>query len=131
AFHPVDLDFVAPIGHGSAVVDFLGLGARYKVCTEGPHYNDPATFGRLWTLQRGNLKINVIESRTWNPLDVILCFRLSCIYGYLSANGAWHAYADLTAGGTAMTSPAKFSFPDGVPGQSTIRTVTRKFTSRG
>ncbi|KAJ6494903.1 hypothetical protein C8R47DRAFT_1213563 [Mycena vitilis] len=131
AFHPNNLDFVAPVGHGSAVVDFLGLGAHYRPGGQESHYCNHAFIARLWTLTCGDLKINVIEGKTWNPLDVILSSQLSCIYGYLGANGVWHAYPDLTTEGIALTSPSKFPLRHGAAHGSSIRTLAHKYMARG
>ncbi|KAJ7165231.1 hypothetical protein C8R46DRAFT_900956 [Mycena filopes] len=130
-FTPEDLDFVVGIGLGIHVVDYLVIGANYVLSTDSSGYHNLNGVHRVWTLMLGSLKINVIESLSRNPLDVISFFHMTCVHGAWLANGLWHGYPGLTAHGLAITTPARFPIPSGVEGKLKVWQVVRKYTARG
>ncbi|KAJ6477467.1 hypothetical protein C8R47DRAFT_1220003 [Mycena vitilis] len=102
------IDIVAPSGKGHAVVDYLQLASSYTTRSQVSQYNYATNIARVWSLKSHSLTINVIESLTENVLDVVLNFKMTCVYGIWTAKGVWHAYPDLTEGGIAVTTPVKF-----------------------
>ncbi|KAJ6512270.1 hypothetical protein C8R47DRAFT_1064866 [Mycena vitilis] len=102
------IDIVAPSGKGHAVVDYLQLASSYTIRSQVSQYNYATNIARVWSLKSHSLTINVIESLTENVLDVVLNFKMTCVYGIWTAKGVWHAYPDLTEGGIAVTTPVKF-----------------------
>ncbi|KAJ7165233.1 hypothetical protein C8R46DRAFT_1220356 [Mycena filopes] len=130
-FLPVDLDFVARVGQGPRVVDFLILSARYKLVKDSAEYRNVNAMGRMWTLKRGDRSINVLESLTLNPLDTILHFHLSCVYGAWFADGVWHGYMHLTTEGMAITTPGRFALPMSLERRQNVWRILQKYIDRG
>jgi hypothetical protein len=132
-FDPGDLDFVTGIGQGTTVVDFIMLAAHYEVTTNSDEYLNAIGIGQMWTMKLADtLQINVIESCTSNPLDLVTTFHLSCVYGAWFANGVWHGYPRLTAAGSAVTTPCRF--PVGLGGldhHHNVWSVLHKYMQRG
>ncbi|KAK7008336.1 hypothetical protein R3P38DRAFT_2791901 [Favolaschia claudopus] len=53
-------------------------------------------FGPVWSLALGdNLKINIIESITDEPLDAVVRFHFTCVVAAWHADGIWLAYPEL------------------------------------
>ncbi|KAJ6489222.1 hypothetical protein C8R47DRAFT_1215576 [Mycena vitilis] len=131
-FNPGDLDFITPHGVGLRVVGFLRGAAKYRVIADSNDYPIDARFRTMWTLMLGdNLKINVIESSTTNPLDCVTTFHMTCVYGAWFADCVWHAYAGLTERGTAITTPARFPIAEGVQRHRAVWRVLHKYMARG
>ncbi|KAJ6494901.1 hypothetical protein C8R47DRAFT_1213561 [Mycena vitilis] len=130
-FTPGDLDCIVPCYKGHAVVDFLRMGSGYQVAATGLNFHGVPHVNRLWTMEKGSLTINVVECSTANVLDIILCFHMSCVYGFWDADCVWHGYPGLTADGTAITSPTKFPYPSEENTITDIWNVTHKYIDRG
>ncbi|KAJ6447851.1 hypothetical protein C8R47DRAFT_1231255 [Mycena vitilis] len=131
SFTPGDLDCIVPCYKGHAVVDFLRIGSGYEVIATGLGFHGVPHVNRVWTMEKGSLTINVVECLTENVLDIILCFHMSCVYGFWNADCVWHGYAGLTADGTAVTTPTKFPYPSEQNTVTDIWNVTHKYIDRG
>ncbi|KAJ7165202.1 hypothetical protein C8R46DRAFT_1220322 [Mycena filopes] len=107
SFIPRHLNIVVGRGQGPYVVDFLALGPRYRL-QGGPDCRNANGIHCVWTMQLGQITINVIEALSFNPLDAITFFHLSCVYGAWFANGLWHGYPALTVRGVALATPSRF-----------------------
>jgi hypothetical protein len=92
AFCPTDLDVYTPRGGGWKVVQFFKKGGKYRVTKATSAYDFAAGIGKVFTLRHRASKktINIIESISLNPLDAVLHFHLSCIFGAWTANHFWH-----------------------------------------
>ncbi|KAJ6495745.1 hypothetical protein C8R47DRAFT_1069594 [Mycena vitilis] len=106
SFQPPDLTFVAIRGRGGVVLDFLHMAGGYQPVRRAGEYI--SGLGKLWSaVNVVGTKINVIESLTNSPFDVIGQFHLSCVYGAWTANGLLHGYPQLTAAGHTIATPVK------------------------
>ncbi|KAJ7177869.1 hypothetical protein C8R46DRAFT_1212605 [Mycena filopes] len=131
-FVPGDLDFATGVGRGAMVVDFLMLLAEYELTQDSVEYQDLPGIGRMWTLLlRLDVKINVLESLSSNPLDTIASFHLSCVHGALLPAGLWHAYPGLTSNGVAFTTPSQFPTPPTAARSRSAWSVLHKYEDRG
>ncbi|KAJ7168601.1 hypothetical protein C8R46DRAFT_1217995 [Mycena filopes] len=131
-FVPGDLDIATGVGRGPMVVDFLMLLAGYEITRDSAEYQDLPGIGRMWTLMlRVDIKINVLESLSSNPLDTIASFHLSCVHGALLATGLWHGYPGMTSNGMAFTTPAKFPYPLTPARVRSAWSVLHKYQDRG
>ncbi|KAJ6494904.1 hypothetical protein C8R47DRAFT_1213564 [Mycena vitilis] len=130
-FTPGDLDFIAPRGQGKRVVTFLEMAGRYCVLDGARQYTQQPGLAHMWTLTLGNLKLNVMEVTSSNPLDCITNFHLTCVYGAWFADSVWHGYPGLTESGVAVTTPTKFPLQEGLRRHKTIWNVLQKYTGRG
>ncbi|KAJ7893234.1 hypothetical protein B0H13DRAFT_1886480 [Mycena leptocephala] len=108
-FAPGDLDFFTPSGRGRLVVDFLASAAAYTVTKELEEYKNAIAIGRMWTLHRGDVKINVIESLTSNPFHAVLNFHLTGV----------------------IATPVKLPIPHLVPAHINTWKVLHKYMDRG
>ncbi|KAJ6491721.1 hypothetical protein C8R47DRAFT_1214517 [Mycena vitilis] len=135
-FHPSfaigDLDFIVGHGKSDIVIDYL---LRCAPCvpreTVSAYPNMPGV-SRVFTLCLGEeLKIDVIESDSANPLNSIVLFHLSCVYGAWLAGGFWHGYPRLTAAGIALTTPPRMHVNENHSRQKLVYSVLLKYVKRG
>ncbi|KAJ7025276.1 hypothetical protein C8F04DRAFT_1191625 [Mycena alexandri] len=129
-FFPDDLDFVVGRGKGPWVANFLTL-AGYALVNEEAHYLNADGIYRVWTMDLDGLKINVMESLSSNPLDIVAFLNLSCVYGAWFADGIWHGYPHLTTRGIAITTPRRFPVRHGVANHRKGWDIIHKYAVRG
>ncbi|KAK6992817.1 hypothetical protein R3P38DRAFT_3225200 [Favolaschia claudopus] len=88
--------------------------------------------GPRWTLALGSsLRINIIESLTNNPLDVVVAFNFSCVISAWQADGIWLAYPEMTRNGIVVATPASFPMREGLSGRVDVWSVFRKYADLG
>ncbi|KAJ7436315.1 hypothetical protein B0H11DRAFT_1936821 [Mycena galericulata] len=132
SFQPTDLDFFTCHEGGYIVARFLSAAAGYKqISYEGP-YNFARGIAKVYTLQEkhGTRKINVIEGYTSNPLDVVMHFHSTLVWGAWTAKGLWHGSPELTLAGIAITTPYLLPLDYGA-NDIQIKSVLRKYIDRG
>ncbi|KAJ6460675.1 hypothetical protein C8R47DRAFT_1226175 [Mycena vitilis] len=104
-FSPSELDIYTARGGGWDAVGFLEKSGKYGLAAVSSAHNFQVGVRKVWTMRhnRTRKKVNVIESLTKNPLDVIAHFPSTCVFGAWTARGLWHAYPLLTMAGSTMT----------------------------
>ncbi|KAK7012726.1 hypothetical protein R3P38DRAFT_3209585 [Favolaschia claudopus] len=129
---PGSLDVVTACGQGPAIADFFILAASYAVIA-GPEQDENVRgAGPRWTLALGSsLRINIIESLTNNPLDVVVAFNFSCVISAWQADGIWLAYPEMTRNGIVVATPASFPMREGLSGRVDVWSVFRKYADLG
>ncbi|KAK6992615.1 hypothetical protein R3P38DRAFT_3225368 [Favolaschia claudopus] len=129
---PGNLDVVTACGQGPAIADFFILAASYAVIA-GPEQDENVRgAGPRWTLALGSsLRINIIESLTNNPLDVVVAFNFSCVISAWQADGIWLAYPEMTRNGIVVATPASFPMREGLSGRVDVWSVFRKYADLG
>ncbi|KAJ6549347.1 hypothetical protein B0H10DRAFT_1969068 [Mycena sp. CBHHK59/15] len=129
-FTPNDLDLFCKCGDGYRVVRFLDLSASYSVESKTDTYNEARGIRQVWTLMNGSSKINVIESLSSNPRDVIPFFHSTAVMGCWALDGIWHVYPKTALDGIALMTPAHF--PVRTLAQQMIAwPILQKYTQRG
>ncbi|KAK7027556.1 hypothetical protein R3P38DRAFT_3190428 [Favolaschia claudopus] len=102
----------------TAIADFFILAASYAVIAGPEQYENVRGAGPRWTLALGSsLRINIIESLTNNPLDVVVAFNFSCVISAWQADGIWLAYPEMTRNGIVVATPASFPMREGLSGR--------------
>ncbi|KAJ7921241.1 hypothetical protein B0H13DRAFT_2318595 [Mycena leptocephala] len=132
AFCPTDLDVYTPRGGGWKVVQFFKKGGKYRVTKATSAYDFAAGIGKVFTLRHRASKktINIIESISLNPLDAVLHFHLSCVFGAWTANHFWHGYPRLTIAGMAITTPSRLPLRDDIDNHKHVWKILRKYKRR-
>ncbi|KAJ7446253.1 hypothetical protein B0H11DRAFT_2249067 [Mycena galericulata] len=132
SFQPGDLDFFTRDRGGYIVVQFLAAAAGYKMisCT-GP-YDCAKGVTRIYTLQEevGSQKINVIEGFTNNPLDIVVHFHSTPVFGAWTSKGFWHGEPELTLDNIAITTPYLLPVVGGVDNNH-VQSILSKYMDRG
>ncbi|KAJ7927960.1 hypothetical protein B0H13DRAFT_2311827 [Mycena leptocephala] len=133
AFQPDTLDFVVGSGRAGRVTTFLDRAAGYTFLPEqDPSIYTPYGMAITRTLRNvDGMIVNVIESLSDNPFDVVGGSALSCAYGYWAATGLLHCYPRLTCAGIALTTPTKLCITDNQYNKANALSVLRQYIARG
>ncbi|KAK7022619.1 hypothetical protein R3P38DRAFT_3196015 [Favolaschia claudopus] len=130
-FEPHDLDFFCPAGFGQYVVPFLEQN-RYEVEKCVRDYGKLPGIGIIWYLRHaGGRTVNVVESRTEDPLHAIARFHSSQVVGAISSCGVWHANPWLTFQLSALTTPTLTRLEPTAESQKHVWNILHKYESRG
>ncbi|KAJ7494792.1 hypothetical protein B0H11DRAFT_1626649, partial [Mycena galericulata] len=132
-FDPGDLDFFTQHGGSAPILSFLRVAAGYKqISVTGP-YDFAKGVATIRTLRRGRdgQKINVIEGYTDNPLDMVVRFHSTPVFGAWGSDVVWHGNPKLTVAGIAVTTPSQMPLDGSEQCHEHTREVTRKYTDRG
>ncbi|KAJ7452430.1 hypothetical protein B0H11DRAFT_2245907 [Mycena galericulata] len=133
SFVPDDLDIVTGRRRGYEVVLFLEY-MDYVITKKSIRYRYTAGVGKVWTLRHkhNDVKINILESLTENPLDAICHFHSTCVYGAWTARGLWYGYAQLLMAGCAITTPTRLAIDvTSLTNQQRLWRILRKYMDRG
>ncbi|KAK6966300.1 hypothetical protein R3P38DRAFT_3246532 [Favolaschia claudopus] len=131
AMSPSELDIVTGRGKAPAVADFFILAACYRVVKvpDDSDYDEVEGigFGPVWSLALGdNLKINIIESITDEPLDAVVRFHFTCVVAAWHADGIWLAYPELLKEALVITTPAAYPIESGFARRFSVWSAFRK-----
>ncbi|KAJ7725054.1 hypothetical protein B0H16DRAFT_1782372 [Mycena metata] len=129
-FVPDNLDFVVGDRKGPWVTDYLTM-AGYTLFDENAEYVNANGIRRVWSMGLHGLKINVLESLSNNPLDVVTFSNMSCVYGAWLADGIWHGYPQLTTRGITVTTPRSFPVGQGIANHRRVWDIVHKYLDRG
>jgi hypothetical protein len=132
-FSPHNLDMYTGKGVGTHIIRYLRKSGKYDMVSVTSSYDFAAGIGKVVTLRhrRTMKEINVIESLSMNPLDSILHFHFTPVFGAWSANSFWHGYRHLTCSGFAITTPAHLPLKDDLESHKHVWKVLRKYALRG
>ncbi|KAK7012732.1 hypothetical protein R3P38DRAFT_3209591 [Favolaschia claudopus] len=136
AMSPSELDIVTGRGKAPAVADFFILAACYRVVKvpDDSDYDEVEGigFGPVWSLALGdNLKINIIESITDEPLDAVVRFHFTCVVAAWHADGIWLAYPELLKEALVITTPAAYPIESGFARRFSVWSAFRKYVEAG
>ncbi|KAK7032011.1 hypothetical protein R3P38DRAFT_3187742 [Favolaschia claudopus] len=136
AMSPTELDIVTGKGKAPAVADFFILAACYRVVKvpDDSDYDEVegVGFGPVWSLALGdNLKINIIESMTDEPLDAVVRFHFTCVVAAWHADGIWLAYPELLKEALVITTPAAYPIESGFARRFSVWSALRKYVEVG
>ncbi|KAK7027563.1 hypothetical protein R3P38DRAFT_3190434 [Favolaschia claudopus] len=134
---PSELDIVTGRGKAPAVADFFIL-ARVLQSSEGPRRFGLRRSRRHWILVLcgvlalgDNLKINIIESITDEPLDAVVRFHFTCVVAAWHADGIWLAYPELLKEALVITTPAAYPIESGFARRFSVWSAFRKYVEAG
>ncbi|KAJ7432790.1 hypothetical protein B0H11DRAFT_2260137 [Mycena galericulata] len=131
-FEPGDLDFFTSYGGGGAVVQFLASAAGYKVSSLTGPYDFAKGVAKACTLKRDTGEtINVIEGYNANPLETVVRFHSTPVFGAWDCDRIWHGNPQLTTSKIAITTPSQFPLPSTPDLRDRVRAILRKYTDRG
>ncbi|KAJ7490217.1 hypothetical protein B0H11DRAFT_1912227 [Mycena galericulata] len=113
-FVPGDVDIVTGYGRGFDVMCFLAY-MDYAVVEKSDSYKYTAGIGKIWTMRHkhADLKVNILESLTHNPLDAVCHFHSTCVFG------------------RAITTPSRLLVDAGVDSQTRVWLILHKYMRRG
>ncbi|KAJ7482334.1 hypothetical protein B0H11DRAFT_1915251 [Mycena galericulata] len=113
-FVPGDVDIVTGYGRGFDVMCFLAY-MDYAVVEKSDSYKYTAGIGKIWTMRHkhADLKVNILESLTHNPLDAVCHFHSTCVFG------------------RAITTPSRLPVDAGVDSQTRVWPILHKYMRRG
>ncbi|KAK7049028.1 hypothetical protein R3P38DRAFT_2764894 [Favolaschia claudopus] len=129
---PVNLDVITGTRKGTTVADFFILAGSFEQVQQAEDRLKMKGVGDVITLTLvGLFTVNIMESTTDNPLDVVARFHFSCAHMAWQADGLWIAYPDSVHRGWAITTPHAYPLPDGFPDRFMVWSSLRKYITRG
>ncbi|KAJ7098746.1 hypothetical protein B0H15DRAFT_756133, partial [Mycena belliarum] len=131
SFHINDLDFYAPYGQGWEVLLYFVQSAGYSSDDLLTNYDALPGLGRIRSARLGDLKINVIESRTQNARDAVLLHHSTIVMGTVCAEKVWLAYPALSHAGQALMTRHTLLIHNDQESRMRAWVVIRKYVSRG
>ncbi|KAJ7502473.1 hypothetical protein B0H11DRAFT_1907049 [Mycena galericulata] len=134
SFQPADLDFFTCNDGGYIVARFLSAaaGSSYRQISFQEPYDFARGVSKVHTLQEehGTRKIIVIEGYTSNPLDIVMHFHSTPVWGAWTSKGVWHGSPELTLRGIAITTPYLLPVENG-GNNGPIQSILSKYIDRG
>ncbi|KAJ7241096.1 hypothetical protein C8J57DRAFT_1244919 [Mycena rebaudengoi] len=134
-FKPGDIDFYmyTPVDLGYHVARFLRLSPNYTLEKVEHSYDEMSGIRKVYTLvhRHTGKKINVVETETDNPLDCVVRFHLSCVFGTWTERGLSHAYPGTTLAARTTATPASLPLGAQLKRRQTVWRIRKKYQRRG